>query len=81
MNRKEITSACETVQAVSNWIHKQNEQPSNECSKTLLKLTLAKDSKNAEKIVRKDMERYLKELEKIGMEISISPANLTTQKN
>ncbi len=74
MDRKEIATACGvTVQAVSNWIHKQNEHPSNESSKTLLKLTLAKDSKNAEKIVHKDIERYLKELKEIGIEISLKP--------
>lgn len=82
MDRKEIARACDvTVQAVSNWIHKRNEHPGNECSKTLLKFTLAVDSKGAEKIVRKDIGRYLKELKEIGMEISLTPGNLITQKN
>ncbi len=82
MERKKIAKACDvTVQAVSNWIHKQSKHPGNKSSKTLLRLSLGKDPKKTEKIIRKDIERYFKELKEFGMEIKISLSNLPIQKN
>ncbi|KXA96212.1 hypothetical protein AKJ39_04920 [candidate division MSBL1 archaeon SCGC-AAA259J03] len=80
MDRREIAEVCNvTVQAISNWIHKRNNHPSDETSGTLLKLVLDKKPQKVEEIIRTDIERYFEELKEIGITISQVNGNLVVR--
>lgn len=82
MNRKEIAEECDiTIQAISNWINKENSHPSNKTSKVLLKLALDNDSSKVKKIIRNDIKRYFDELKEAGIGILNHEEELFVRKN
>ncbi|KXA98174.1 hypothetical protein AKJ37_00880 [candidate division MSBL1 archaeon SCGC-AAA259I09] len=65
-----IAEACGVCsQAVSNWVCKENYCPSNESAVYLLKLGHKLNPEGTAEIIRKGIERYLDELEEIGIEV------------
>ncbi|KXA95318.1 hypothetical protein AKJ37_06920 [candidate division MSBL1 archaeon SCGC-AAA259I09] len=68
--QKSIAEACVvTPQAVSSWICKKGFYPGNEASVYLLKLDQRVKPEETARIVKNGIERYIDELEKIGIEI------------
>ncbi len=81
MDRKEIAKACDvSVQAISNWIHKKNNHPSDGTSEALLKIALEKAPRKLEEIIQNDITRYFKELEEIGIKILQDNGKLMVRK-
>ncbi|KXA96088.1 hypothetical protein AKJ39_04660 [candidate division MSBL1 archaeon SCGC-AAA259J03] len=68
--QKSIAEACNvTSQAVSSWICKEKFYPGNEASMYLLKLGQRVKPEETAKIVKNGIEKYMNELEKIGIDI------------
>ncbi|KXA94740.1 hypothetical protein AKJ37_07340 [candidate division MSBL1 archaeon SCGC-AAA259I09] len=68
--QKSIAEACDvTPSAVSNWARRNDYCPSNKSAFYLLKLGQLVNPEKTAEIVKNGIEKYMNELEKIGIDI------------